>query len=131
MSEDLNEREIPAEWFAALNDARPAHQPKVPTLILPGFGRLETFAALDQLAARLVELLEGRRPVLVRSVAAYPGFDSFPAWTIHAEGPRGDSGGPPGCAYVATIGVQRASADQVLAALTDAEAQRVLARAAA
>lgn len=101
------------EWWAALNDARPQHQPQVPTVILPGFAGMTTFATLPELAACLAERLAGRRPVLSRSVAAYPGFDSFPAFTVYAEGDAGESAGPRAGLYVATIAVQRTPAAEI------------------
>lgn len=62
------------------------------TLIPAGCGQPRTYASRFDLAMALALLLEGRELVLSRTFATYPGFDTFPAFSVHALGPAGANG---------------------------------------
>lgn len=112
-------------WWGGLDGADPARQPQAPTLI--SCDVLASFPTLAQLADVVAARLDGREPTLIRSVASYPGFDTFPAFSVHGKGPPGEAGGPSVDPYVCTIAVQQTKAGDVIAAIADA----VRARAAA
>lgn len=115
-------------WYNGLDDAREARQPKFPSLIVTGQPDLLAFTSLDGLAVQVAELLAGRAPIFVRSVGTYAGYDSFPAWSVqalpHPGGEPGDNGGPPACAYVCSIAIQRVKIADFEAAVLAAQAER-------
>lgn len=109
------------KWWGDLEVADPQRQPQKPVLIHCGFEGLQAFETLQDLAQVLATMLEARKPVLVRSVATYDGFDTFPAFTVNALASPGESGGPPAATYLCTIGVQKAKAEDVEAAIAEAQ----------
>jgi hypothetical protein len=107
------------KWWNGLEAASPQRQPQLPTLI--EFGQLRAFDTLDALAAMLAERLAGRRPVLKLSVASFDGFDSFPAFSIHAEATGAERAAA--AVYVGCAAVQKTKAHELEAAIAAAGQQ--------
>lgn len=113
---------LTADQLAALFPV--GRRPTRPLLIEPGGKPPLQYNTLAGLAAAVAGLLQGARPVLVRGAATYPGFDTFPAFSIHAEAPRGAAGGPPAATYLCAVAVQDTPAEVLDAAIAAAQARR-------
>lgn len=116
---------LPPLTDAELATLFPARRvPTQPTLIRPGFTGLEPQPTLAHLADAVARLLgPGRRPVLNRSVATYPGYDTFPVFSVHGENVRGLAGGPCSASYVCAVAVQATEAEALDAAIAAAQAR--------
>ena len=97
-------------------------QPKALTLIMPGAGELRAYANRYDLAAALAQLLAGRQLVLNRGVATYPGFDTFPIFSVHGLGPPGATG-VRAASYLCAVAVQDLPAEALDAAVAEAQAR--------
>ena len=97
----------------------PRNIPTQPTIIPTGFRDLVTFGGLDALAAAVAGALGDRRLELVRAMAGYPGFDTFPIFTVHGS-PRAGPTLPLGdTSYICAVAVQDTPA-QTLHAMIEA-----------
>jgi hypothetical protein len=101
------------KWFNGLTHSQPQRMPLGPTLIEAG--RLSRFDNLADLGRALAERLAGRPAVLRRSVASYPDFDTFPAFSIYAQAQ--DAEVTAAQLYVGCVAVQKATAEQLLTAI--------------
>jgi len=101
------------KWWNGLTPSQPQRMPLVPTLIEAG--RLSRFDSLEDLGRALAERLADRAPVLRRSVASYPDFDTFPAFSVYAQAEGAQATAAQ--LYVGCVAVQKATAEQLLAAI--------------
>lgn len=107
----------------------PGRTPRQLTLIPAGCETPRTYASRFDLAMALAVALDGRELVLSRSFATYPGFDTFPAFSVHALGPAG-ANGVRAAVWLCCVAVQDLTAEELDRAVTEAQA-RVRIRGAA
>lgn len=105
------------KWWSGLQGASPQRQPQAPSLV--EVGRIRDFDSLEALAAAIAERLAGRRAVLVRSVASFDGFDSFPAFSIHGVADGAERAAA--AVYVGCAAVQKTHAEALEAAIAAAQ----------
>ncbi len=106
----------------------PRKVPTRPVVIPPLPDAPRVCPTLQHLAADVAGQLAGRRSILVRSMGTYPGYDTFPCFTVCAEGEVGQNAGPRAAVYLCTVAVQATSAEDLDGAIVGA--QRQLAEAA-
>lgn len=112
-------------WWNGLNIADAQRQPQQPTLItLQGLFRCER---LEDLALMIAERLEGRPPILKRTVATYEGYDTFPAFSVYAQAAGAEA--TAAAVYVGCVAVQKTKADELEAAIASVAAGRTKAAA--
>lgn len=111
----------------------PGRRPTRLTMIPPcgsgGGGELRAYANRFDLALALAAQLAGRELVLVRGQGTYPGFDTFPIFSVHALGQPGATG-VRAAVYLCAVAVQDLTAEALDAAVTEAQ-QRLRQGAAA
>lgn len=108
--------------------------PLQPTIIPTGFRDPVVFGGLDALAAAVAGALGDRRLELVRGVAGYPGWDTFPIFTVHGAArtasdrpPLGDAsaarGGLSSDTYICAVAVQSTPAETLHAMIEAVQAR--------
>lgn len=108
-------------WWRSIEAADPQRQPDRPSMIVPGHQVLEPFDSLDLLAARIAGLLGRRAAVLTRTVATFEGYDTFPAFSVHARA-EGAGDQAPAALWVCCVAVQKTRAEDLEAAIAAAQA---------
>ena len=83
------------------------------------------YRSLAHLADELARRLNGRVPVLIRGQATYPGYDTFPVFSVHAMSPIGLQGRPRAATYLCAVGVQEVSAEDLDRAIADAMVRQI------
>lgn len=111
--------ELTAAELAALFPPRKAPTRPVVIPLLPETPRVH--ATLQHLAADIAVLLAGRRPILVRSMGTYLGYDTFPLFTVCAEGEVGQNTGPRAAVYLCSAAVQATPPEDLDAAIVAAQ----------
>lgn len=97
------------------------------TLIPAGAGPggavdLRHYATSFDLAMAIAQLLDGAELVLTRSMASYPGFDTFPAFSVHALSAPGETGART-TTWLCAVYLGDLSPEALDAAVTEAQAR--------
>jgi hypothetical protein len=100
----------------------PRSTPTQPTIIPTGFRDPVTFPGLDALAASVAGALGDRRLELVRGMAGYPGWDTFPIFTVHGVA-RGQPFHLDSDSYICAVAVQSTPAETLHAMIEAVQAR--------
>lgn len=88
------------------------------------------FPTLAHLADELARRLGGKVPVLIRGMATYPGYDTFPIFSVHGINPNAHRdldlrGRPAPATYVCAVAVQDTPAEDLDRLISAAQVRRM------
>lgn len=98
-------------------------RPKRPCIIPTLPDEPQVFPTLAHLAEAVARKLKGRVPVLVRGVGTYPGYDTFPVFSVHGMSPIGLHDRPCTATYCCSVAVQDTPAEDLSDAIGAAQAR--------